>query len=148
MYLFIYFHLISSQSLNLGSRRGTTDDIATIPFHFSLSSAALRESPSHTPAHSSHLFFYLPLLLASLSPAAECLRQARGSCDLYFRYETIMLSSCILNFAANLRGSTATRIVIYFSLLLPRSRIDDKWLKLIFLQSTGKHVSPLTYLPE
>ena len=26
-------HLISSQSLNLGGRRGTTDDVATIPFH-------------------------------------------------------------------------------------------------------------------
>ena len=34
-----------SQSLNLGGRRGTTDDVPTIPFHPSLSSAALRESP-------------------------------------------------------------------------------------------------------
>ena len=64
----IYFHLISSQSLNLGGRRGTTDDVATIPFHPSLSSAALRESPNPIPVHSlmlsSHLFFCLPLLLA------------------------------------------------------------------------------------
>ena len=56
-------HLISSQSLNLGGRRGTT-----IPFHPSLSSAALRESPNPIPFHSlmlsSHLFFCLPLLLA------------------------------------------------------------------------------------
>ena len=36
--------LISSQSLNLGGRRGTTDDVATIPLHPSLSSAVLRES--------------------------------------------------------------------------------------------------------
>ena len=62
------FNLISSQSLNLGGRRGTTDDVATIPFHPSLSSAALRESPNPIPVHSlmlsSHLFFCLPLLLA------------------------------------------------------------------------------------
>ena len=59
---------ISSQSLNLGGCRGTTDAVATIPFHPSLSSAALRESPNPIPFHSlmlsSHLFFCLPLLLA------------------------------------------------------------------------------------
>ena len=58
--------LISSQSLNLGGRRG--HDVATIPFHPSLSSAALRESPNPIPVHSlvwsSHLSFCLPLLLA------------------------------------------------------------------------------------
>ena len=46
---------------------GTTDDVATIPFHPSLSSAALRESPNPIPVHSlvlsSHLFFCLHLLL-------------------------------------------------------------------------------------
>ena len=61
-------HLISSQSLNLGGRRGTTDDVATITFYPSLSSAAPRESPNPIPVHSlrlsSHLFFCLPLLLA------------------------------------------------------------------------------------
>ena len=55
-----------SQYLNPGSRRGTTDDVATIPFHPSLSSAALRESSNPIPVHSlmlsSHLFFCLPLL--------------------------------------------------------------------------------------
>ena len=60
--------VISSQSLNLGGRRGTTEDVATIPFYPSLSSAALRESPNPIPAHSlmlsSHLFLCLPLLLA------------------------------------------------------------------------------------
>ena len=64
----IRFHLISSQSLNLGGRRGATDDVATIPFHPSLSSAALRESPNSIPVHSLmlsfHLLFCLPLLLA------------------------------------------------------------------------------------
>ena len=61
-------NLISSQSLNIGGRRGTTDDVATIPFHPPLSSAALRESPNPIAVHSlmlsSHLFFCLPLLLA------------------------------------------------------------------------------------
>ena len=61
-------HLFSSQSLNLGGRRGTTDDVATIPFHPSLSSAAIRESPNSIPFHSlmlsSHHFFCVPLLLA------------------------------------------------------------------------------------
>ena len=60
--------LISSQSLNLGGRRGTTDDVAKMPFHLSLSSAALRESPNPILVHSlilsSNLFFCLPLLLA------------------------------------------------------------------------------------
>ena len=37
---YIMVKLISSQSLNLGSHRGTTDDIATTSFHPSLSSAA------------------------------------------------------------------------------------------------------------
>ena len=60
-------HLISSQSLNLGGRRGTTDDIATIPFHPSLSFVVLKESPNPIYVHSlilsSQLFFCLPLLL-------------------------------------------------------------------------------------
>ena len=64
----IVFHLISSQSLNLGGRRGTIDDVATRPFHPSLTSAALRESPNPIPVQSvmlsSYLFFCLRLLLA------------------------------------------------------------------------------------
>ena len=43
-------HLIPSQSLNLGGRRDTTDDVATVPFHPSLSSAAVRESPNPFPS--------------------------------------------------------------------------------------------------
>ena len=62
------FIIISSQSLNLGGRRGTTDDVATIPVHPSLSSVALSESPNPISVHSlmlsSNLFFCLPLLLA------------------------------------------------------------------------------------
>ena len=41
-----HIYLISSQSLNLGGRRCTIDDVATIPFHLSLSSAALMQSPN------------------------------------------------------------------------------------------------------
>ena len=70
---------LSSQSLNLDSRRGTTDDVAKLPFHISLSSAALRESPNSIPVHSlmlsSHLFVCLSLLLR----LQNCLRHARGS---------------------------------------------------------------------
>ena len=66
---------LSSQSINLGGRRGITDDVATIPFHPSLSSAALKESPDPIPFHSlmlsSHLFFCLPLLLAPFTVPAE-----------------------------------------------------------------------------
>ena len=62
------FSLISSQSLNLGGRRSTTDDVATMPFHPSLFSTALRESPNSICVHSlmlsSHLFFCLSLILA------------------------------------------------------------------------------------
>ena len=105
-------HLISSQSLNLGGHRGTTDDVATILFDPSLSSAALRESPNPIPVHSlmlfSHLFFCLPLLLLLLQ---NCLRHARGSWDvaipsefpfLYHGEEIIMHSHCILDSVANL----------------------------------------------
>ena len=63
-----------SQSLNLGGRRGSTDDVATIPFHPSRSSAALRESPNSIPVHSLMLSshpssVFLSFLLLSLSLA-------------------------------------------------------------------------------
>ena len=60
-----------SQSLNLGGHQGTTDDVAKIPFHPSLSSAALRESPNPIPIHSlmlSHLFSCLLLLVPFTGP--------------------------------------------------------------------------------
>ena len=83
---------LSSQSLNLGGRWATTDDIATIPFHPSLSSAALRESPNSIP------WCYLPIsssvflsfLLFSLSPAglsSPCQRILRcGHTEFPFLY--------------------------------------------------------------
>ena len=50
-------HLISSQSLNLGGRRGTTDDVAKIAVHLSC-----LPLPYSLKLHS-HLFFCLPLFL-------------------------------------------------------------------------------------
>ena len=72
------FHHISTQSLNLDGCRGTTDDVAAIPFHLSLSSAALRVSPNPMSVQSlmlsSHLFFCLPLLLAPFPAELSLLR--------------------------------------------------------------------------
>ena len=81
------FSLIS-QSLHLIGRRGTTDDVATIPFHPSLSSAGLRESPNLIPVHSlmlsSHLFFCLSPLLAPFTvPCCEPPRSSHGLCRKY-----------------------------------------------------------------
>ena len=68
---FILFYPIT-----LERRRGTTDEFATIPFHFVLFSAALVELAKSTPVHSlilsSHLFclplfFFLSLCLVGLS---------------------------------------------------------------------------------
>ena len=70
--------VFSSQSLNLRGRRGTTDDIATIPLQPSLSSAALRESPNFIPTHSISSSVFLSFLLLSLSPA-ELSLHAGGS---------------------------------------------------------------------
>ena len=80
-------HLISSQSLNLGGRRGTTDDVATISFHPSLSSAGPQGifKPDSRP----FLDVIFPSLLLSSSPSCSfhcplqnCLRHARGSWDV------------------------------------------------------------------
>ena len=53
--------------ITLEGRRNTTDEFATIPFHSVLFSAALVELAKPIPVHSlilsSHLFFYLPVLL-------------------------------------------------------------------------------------
>ena len=53
--------------ITLESRRGTTDEFATIPFHLDLFSAALVELAKSIPVRSlilsSHRFFYLPLFL-------------------------------------------------------------------------------------
>ena len=98
-------YLISSQSLNLGGHRGTADDVATILFYPSLSSAARRESPNPIPVHSlmlsSYLFFYLPLLLAPFTVPCRIVfampeHLERWPYHLSFRFFTmIRRSSCI-----------------------------------------------------
>ena len=51
--------------ITLEGRRGTTDEVATIPFHLDLFSAAQVDLAKSIPVHSlilsSHLFFCLPL---------------------------------------------------------------------------------------
>ena len=89
-------HLISSQSLNHGGRLGTTDDLATIPFHFYPSSPAHRESPNPIPIHSlmlsSHLFCCLPLFFSCpvpllighrYQPHLQCSETHRAHSKLY-----------------------------------------------------------------
>ena len=61
------FYSILFYPITLGGRRGTTDELATIPFHLVLFSAALVRLAKSIPVHSlilfSHLFFCLPLFL-------------------------------------------------------------------------------------
>ena len=96
-------NLISSQSFNLGGLRGTTDDVAAIPFHPSLSSAALRESPNpiliHSLMLSSHLFFCLPLLLAPFTVLCRILFAMPEELEVWpyhlsFRFFTMVRSAC------------------------------------------------------
>ena len=99
---------LSSQSLNPGGRWGTTDDVATIPFHPSLSWATLRESPNPIPVHSlmlsSHLFFCHPLLLAPFSVPCRIVFAMPEDLEMWlpFLSEIIMHSNCILDSVANL----------------------------------------------
>ena len=59
--------LFSYSPITLGGYLGTTHELATIPFHLVLFPAAQTELAKSIPVHSlimsSHLFFYLPLLL-------------------------------------------------------------------------------------
>ena len=104
---------ISSQSLNLGGRQGTTDDVATIPFHHSLSSVALRESPNPIPIHSlllsSHLFFCLPLLLAPFTVSCRIVFAMPEDLEMWPYH----LSS---RFFTMVRRSSCTRIAFWFLL--------------------------------
>ena len=62
-----HFYCILFYPITLGGRRGVTDELATIPFHPVLFSAALFELAKPIPINSfilsSHLFFCLPLFL-------------------------------------------------------------------------------------
>ena len=99
----ILTHLSSSQFLNLGGRRGTTDDVVIIPFHPSLSFAALGESPSpifvHSLMLSSHLFFCLPLLLALFTVPCRIVFAMPEDLEMWpyhlsFRFFTMVRSPC------------------------------------------------------
>ena len=98
-----------SQSLNLGGLRGTTEDVATIPFHPSLSSAARMESPNPIPIHflmlSSHLFICLPLLLAPFTVLCRIVFAMPEDLEMwpyYLSSRFVMHSNCILDSVANL----------------------------------------------
>ena len=64
----------------------TTDDVATIPFHLTLSAAALGVSPNFIPVHSlmvsSHLFSCSSISCFFHCPLQNCLCHARGSWDV------------------------------------------------------------------
>ena len=110
-------HLISSQSLNLGGRRGATDDVATIPFHPSLSSAALRESPNSNPVHSlmlsSHLFC-LPLLLAPFTVPCRSVFAMPEDLEMWPYHLSF-------HFFTMVRRSSCTPITIWICCEPPRS---------------------------
>ena len=63
----VSFYSILFYPITLEGRRGTTDEVATIPFHLVLFSAVLVELAKSIPVHSlilsSHIFFCLPLFL-------------------------------------------------------------------------------------
>ena len=113
-YIFIRFsgrpyNLISSQSINHDGRRGTTDDVATIPFNIPCLLLPLRNLKTHSCPFVDVVF---PALL-STSPSCSfrcpylrnCLRYTRGSLDvtipsefplLHHGNEIVMHSNCIL----------------------------------------------------
>ena len=108
-------HLISFESLNLGGCRGPTDDVATKPFHPSLSSAAgLRECPNSIPDHSltlsAHLFFCLPLLLAPLTVPCRIVFAMPEDLEMWPYH----LSFC---FFTMVRRSSCTPIAFFWILL-------------------------------
>ena len=109
---------LSSQSLNLGGRRGTTDDAATIPFHPSLSSAALRESPNPIPVHSlmlsSHLFFCLPLLLAPFTVPCRIVFTMQEDLEMWSNHLSF-------RFFTMVRRSSCTPIALWILLRTSRS---------------------------
>ena len=111
-------YLISSQSLNLGGGRGTTDDAATIPFHPSLSSAALRESPNPIPVHSlmlsSHLFSCLPLLLAPFTVPCRIVFAMPEDLEMWPYHLSF-------HFFTMVRRSSCTPIAFWILLRPPRS---------------------------
>ena len=107
MFMAVNVAINSSQSLNLRGHQGTTDDVATIPFHPSLSSTAFRESPNPIPIHSlmlsSHLFFCLPLFLAPFTVSCRIVFSMPEDLEMWlFHPSFLFFSHCILDSVANL----------------------------------------------
>ena len=115
------FRPTSPQSLNLGGRRDTADDVATIPFHPSLSFAALRESQNPIPVHSlmlsSHLFFCLPLLLAPFTVPCRTFFAMPEDLEMWPYHLSFRLFSMI-------RRSSCTPIAFW---ILLRTSSFDTW---------------------
>ena len=93
--LFWWFFIISSQSLNLGGRRGITDDVASFP-SFPVFRCPQGISKSHSRPFLDVIF---PSHLLSSSPSCSfhcplqnCLRYARGSRDVAIPSEFPFLS--------------------------------------------------------
>ena len=147
-HLFMEYKIsIISQSLNLDGRRGTTDGVATIPFHPSLSSAALRESRNSIHVHSlmlsSHIFLFIspPLFLA---PSVPCRIVFAMPWDLEmrpyhlsFRFFTMFRSSCTQS--SCILGSVVRHMVIVgnvqkSSIASYRKGLDPYWSSAIKVQ--------------
>ena len=90
----ISYTSLISQSLNFGGRRGTTDDVAPIPFHPSLSSTALQTPfPSipccYLPICSSVFLSFLLLSLSLAELSSPCQRILRcGHTEFPFLYHS------------------------------------------------------------
>ena len=95
--------------ITLEGRRGTTYELATIPFHLDLFSAALVELAKSIPVHylilSSHLFFCLPLFLFPFTVPCRIVFAKPGDLEtwpnhLSFRFLTRVRSSSYSPMAA------------------------------------------------
>ena len=98
------YHHISSQSLNLGGRRGTTDDVATIPFHPSLSILPCLPLPSgnlqtlfpsiswcYLPISSSVFLSFLLLSLSLAELSSPCPRILRCGHTIWVSFSLLWL---------------------------------------------------------
>ena len=98
-------NLISSQSLNLGGRRGTTDDVATIPFH---SSAALSLQTPFPFILWCYLFFFcLPLLLAPFTVPCRIVFAMPEDLEMWPYHLSF-------RFFTTVRGSSCTPVFFFF----------------------------------
>ena len=123
--------------ITLEGRRGTTDEFATIPFHFVLFSAALVELEKSIPVHSlvfsSHLFFCLPLFLFSFTVPCRIVFAKPEDLETWqnyisFRFLTRVRSSSYSPMATwiFLRTSSLVAWSLYEMFNSPRSHLISK----------------------